>query len=97
MVGRMHGMSRSMMKTTLAILLLAASIGTTSAETIAQCRARSNARQAAGMCGAHGCDCGMTTKECRAARGEIQKCIKLGMDGGGMYCVRLINECIKGN
>lgn len=82
------------------ILALAVALSATSpatAESIAQCRAHSRAREAAGMCGAHGCDCGMTVKECQTARAEIRECIELGMAGGGMRCVRLINECKKGN
>ena len=75
------------------IVVLVAALAATPAiahETLAQCRARQ-----AG-CGAHGCDCGMTVKECRAARSEIRRCIEVGMSGGGMYCATLVNSCIKG-
>ena len=64
--------------------------------TIAQCRATEGARIAAGLCGAHGCDCGMTAKECKAARPEIQRCIEKGSDSQGMVCFRLVASCIKG-
>jgi hypothetical protein len=34
---------------------------------VLQCRASEAARQAAGKCGAHGCDCGLLKSECAAS------------------------------
>jgi hypothetical protein len=35
---------------------------------VLECRATQDAKISAGMCGAHGCDCGILSSECSAAK-----------------------------
>jgi hypothetical protein len=69
------------------------------AETIAECRASEPVTAAAGLCGAHGCDCGMTVKECREPQtlAQMEDCLRsaLGPDRAlPMVCFRLLWSCI---
>jgi hypothetical protein len=51
---------------TIAALMVAAPAMASDSEVLA-CRATETARQAAGKCGAHGCDCGLLKSECAAS------------------------------
>jgi hypothetical protein len=45
---------------------------------VLQCRATESERQRAGLCGAHGCDCGLLKSECSASRKYINSNIGAG-------------------
>ena len=82
------------MKKVFAVALIPAVASPATAETIAHCRAHSG-------CGAHGCDCGMTVKECRAARAEIQECLEMlavpGSRAEILECLAMAGGGIKGD
>jgi hypothetical protein len=50
----------------LAALMITAPAGASDRDVL-QCRATEAARQIAGQCGAHGCDCGILKSECAAS------------------------------
>jgi len=50
---------------------------------VIQCRATEDARQRAGLCGAHGCDCGLLKSECAASLKYLNSFDYEGRQGAG--------------